>query len=553
MIINVENLTKYIKDKEIFCDISFKMYKGDKVGVIGENGIGKTTLFRTIVGELESDDGRIDFYGTFAYLPQKLVFDKNIMVSDFMKTTDSHTGFLEMLSKFNLKNIENRKVFTLSGGEKTKLYLAKLLLKNPELLILDEPTNHLEYDSIIWLEKFIKNFKGAVLMITHDRYFLDNTVSKIFEFKDKQLKEYSGNYSFYEEQKKIEYQKETLEYSEYIKEKKKLEIAARKHMDRANKYNNMSKDDFYRHKAAIIAKKSKAIINRLEKIEKKDKPLDKKTINIKFDKNSNKISEVLIRAENLAKTFDKILFSNISFNICKGKKIALLGKNGVGKSTLLKAFIGQETVNGNIYISPSANIGYFSQELKNLNYENTILDEIKNINKDESYVRTLLGCMLFSGEDVYKQINNLSLGEMARVSFLKLILQNHNLLILDEPTNFLDIPSRKVIEEALLDYKGAIIFVSHDRYFIKKISEEIWEINNNSLLQYLGGYDYYLSKKEQSPETEKNNIKEEILSLEMKLANLSFKLLNCKESEKESIERKYYDVEKKLKILKEIN
>lgn len=549
MIINVENLTKYIKHKEIFNDISFKMYKGDKVGVIGENGIGKTTLFRTIVGELEADDGRIDFYGTFAYLPQKLIFDE-ISVSDFMKTTDSYTGFLEILSKFNMKNTENRKISTLSGGEKTKLYLGKLLLKNPEILILDEPTNHLEYDSIIWLEKFIKNFKGAVLMITHDRYFLDNTVSKIFEFKDKQLKEYSGNYSFYEEQKKIEYQKETLEYSEYKKQKKKLELAAKKHMDRANKYNKMSKDDFYRHKAAVIAKKSKAIISRLEKIEKKDKPIDKKTINIKFDENSNKISEVLIRAESLSKSFDKILFSNISFNICKGRKIALLGKNGVGKSTLLKALIGQEKVEGKIYITPSAKIGYFSQELKNLNFNSNILDEIKNINKDESYVRTLLGCMLFSGEDVYKKISNLSLGEMARVSFLKLILENNNLLILDEPTNFLDIPSRKVIEEALLNYNGAVFFVSHDRYFIKKIAEEIWEIDKNSLFQYLGDYDYYLSKKEQSSEKEKNNNKEEILSLEMNIAHLSFELINCKKDEKESIERRYYNAVQKLKELK---
>ncbi|MFD3157224.1 ribosomal protection-like ABC-F family protein [Haloimpatiens sp. FM7330] len=552
MIINVENLTKYIKEKQILKDISFRMYKGDKIGVVGDNGVGKTTLFKTIVGKIEADDGKVKFYDTFGYLPQELIFDQDTGVSDFMKSTDYYEKFFEMLSKFNLRNIENRKISTLSGGEKTKLYLAKILIEDPKLLILDEPTNHLDYDSIIWLEKFIKDFKGAVLVITHDRYFLDNTVSKIFELKDKKLKEYSGNYSFYAEQKKLEYEKNMIEYGEYVKEKRKLEIAARKHMERSNRYNNMSQNDFKRHKAAKIAKRSKAIITRLEKLDKKDKPSKKKKINMKFDKSSDKTSEILIRVENLCKSFDKILFQNINFNICKGKKIAVLGKNGVGKSTLLKAIIGQENVEGNIYSSPSANIGYFSQELRNLNFENTILDEIKIINEDQSYIRTLLGCMMFRREDVYKKIGNLSLGEMARVSFLKLILQNHNVLILDEPTNFLDISSREVIEEALLDYRGAILFVSHDRYFIKKMADEIWEMSNNGLCKYLGGYNYYLNKKQKPSKMKKVNIEEQILNLEMTLAQLSFKLLNCKKNEKETIEKEYFDICEKIKKLKKL-
>jgi len=550
MLLDINNVSKFIGDKEILKDISFRLYKKDKVGIVGRNGIGKTTLLKVITSELEADSGSIKFYGKYGYLPQDLFIENDLFVYELMEETKKYGEFLELLNKFKLNGAEKQKVKSLSGGEKTKLYLIKLLLQNPDILILDEPTNHLDYETIEWLEGFINDFNGAVLMVTHDRYFLDKTVSKIFELEDKTIKEYSGGYTFYATQKKIELDKAMLEYEEYIKKKRQLEIAARKQMERANRYNDMSVNDFQRHKANKIAKRSKAIISRLENFEEKEKPKVPKNINIKLEGINDKTSDILIRAENLSKAYDRVLFRNISFNIYRNARIGLIGKNGVGKSTLLKGLIGKVKLNGNISIPPSTKIGYFSQELEELDTNSTILEELKKINNDESYVRTLLGCMLFRRDDVYKKIKSLSYGERVRVAFLKLILEENNLLILDEPTNFLDIPTREVIENALLDYEGAILFVSHDRYFVEKMAKEIWELSNSGLTQYLGNYSYYLEKKKQSQSNMNVDIKEEILKLEMQLSHISFKLMECKEEEKTDLEKEYFETAKKLKSLK---
>lgn len=551
MLLDVNNVSKSIKHKEILKDISFKLYRKDKIGIVGRNGVGKTTLLKIITSELEADSGNIKFYGSFGYLPQNLFVNNHMYVYELMNETNKYGDFLRLLNKFGLKGIEKQKIESLSGGEKTKLYLIKLLLKKPDILILDEPTNHMDNQTKEWLEDFINNFDVAVLMVTHDRYFLDKTITKIFELENKTMKEYKGGYTFYARQKQVELDKARREYDEYVKEKRKLEKAARKHMERANKYNNMSKNDFQRHKAAKIAKRAKAIISRLENMEEKKKPIVSKNINIKLEGSSDKISNILVRAEGLSKSYDRVLFENISFNIYRNSRIGLVGKNGVGKSTLLKGIMGKVQLEGNIYIAPFTKIGYFSQELEELNLDSTILEELKSINNDESYVRTLLGSMLFRRDDVYKKISNLSYGERVRVAFLKLILEENNLLILDELTNFLDIPTKEIIEDALLDYEGAILFVSHDRYFINKMAEEIWELSNNGITQYLGGYSYYLDKKLKSSSNERINIKEKILRLQMELSHISFKLMNCSDEEKGQLEKKYFDIEKELKKLKE--
>lgn len=552
MLLDVNNISKFIEDKEILKNISFKLYRNDKVGIVGRNGVGKTTLLEIITSNIEADEGTVKFYSSYGYLPQDLFMEDDLYVYKLMEKTKQYGDFLKLLNKFGIKNVENQKIKHLSGGEKTKLYLITLLLKKPEVLIFDEPTNHLDYETIEWLENFINTFNGAVLMVTHDRYFLDRTVSKIFELENKSISKYSGNYSFFANEKKIKLAKEKLEYKEYIKKKRQLEIAARKHMERANRYNDMSVDDFQRGKASKIAKKSKAIISRLENIEKKEKPKISKNINIKFEPSSNKTGDILIRAENLSKSYDKPLFSNISFNIHKNSKIGLVGRNGVGKSTLLKGIVGKIPLDGNIIISPSSKIGYFSQELEELNLKSTILQELKSVNSDESYVRTLLGCMLFRRDDVYKRIENLSYGERVRVTFLKLLLEENNLLILDEPTNFLDIPTREVIEDALMDFEGSILFVSHDRYFVEKIADEIWELSNNKLIQYLGNYSYYLDKKKISQSKDDYDMESEILKLEMQLSHISFKLMNCKENEKEELEKKYLEIAETLKKVKRV-
>ncbi|MFA5523220.1 MAG: ABC-F type ribosomal protection protein [Tissierellales bacterium] len=550
MLLDVNSISKFIEDKEILKDISFRLYRKDKIGVVGRNGIGKTTLLKVLTSELEADNGNVKFYGKYGYLPQNLFIEDNLYVYELMEETKKHGEFLELLNKFGLRDAEKQKVETLSGGEKTKLYLIRLLLQNPDILILDEPTNHLDYETIEWLEGFINDFNGAVLMVTHDRYFLDKTVFKIFELEDKTIKEYSGGYTFYANQKKIELDRARLEYRTYIKQKRKLEEAARKHMERANRYNDMSQDDFQRGKANKIAKRSKAIISRLGNMEEKAKPKVTKNINIKLEGSNDKTGTILIRAHQVSKTYDKTLFKDISFNLYRNTRVGIVGKNGVGKSTLLKGLIGKESLEGNISISPSTKIGYFSQELEELNLDSTILQELKKINNDESYVRTLLGCMLFRRDDVYKQIGNLSYGERVRVAFLKLILEENNLLVLDEPTNFLDIPTREIIEEALLDYEGSILFVSHDRYFAEKIAEEIWELSNSDLTQYLGNYSNYLNKKRQFLLKEHVDVKEEILKLEMQLSHISFKLMGCKDGEKSDLEKEYFEITKKLKELK---
>ncbi|WIV12335.1 ribosomal protection-like ABC-F family protein [Proteiniborus sp. MB09-C3] len=550
MLLDVNNISKFIEDKEILKDISFKLYKKDKVGIVGRNGIGKTTLLKVITSELEADSGTVNFYGKYGYLPQNLFVENDLYVYELMEETKKYGEFLELLNRFGLISIEGQKIRTLSGGEKTKLYLIRLLLQNPDILILDEPTNHLDYETIEWLKSFINSFNGSVLMVTHDRYFLDKTVSKIFELEDKTIKEYSGGYTFYANQKKAELDRARLEYRIYMKQKKQLEEAARKHMERANRYNDMSQSDFQRHKAAKIAKRAKAIISRLENMDKKEKPIVSKNISIKLEESSEKTGDILIRAEQVSKTYDKILFNNISFNVYRNTRIGLVGKNGAGKSTLIKGLIGKIQLEGKVSISPSAKIGYFSQELEELSLDSTILQELKEITNDEGYVRTLLGCMLFRRDDVYKRIENLSYGERVRVAFLKLILEENNLLILDEPTNFLDIPTREIIEEALLDYEGSILFVSHDRYFVEKMAEEIWELSNSSLTQYIGGYSYYLDKKKQSFSKHSIDIREEILKLEMQLSHISFKLMGCKDEEKADLEKEYFEVTQKLRVLK---
>lgn len=550
MLLNVDNISKFIKHNEILKDISFKLYRKDKVGIVGKNGIGKTTLLRILVSELESDTGHVKFYGKYGYLPQNLFIESHMYVYELMEETKKYGEFLELLNRFGLNTIEQQKIQTLSGGEKTKLYLIRLLLQNPDILILDEPTNHLDYESIEWLKNFINSFNGAVLMVTHDRYFLDKTVSKIFELEDKHITEYSGSYTFYANKKKAALDKARLEYGIYVKEKRKLEAAARKHMERANKYNNMSKDDFQRHKAAKIAKRSKAIISRLENMEEKEKPSIQKTIKIKLEGSSEKTSNILIRAEQISKTYHRTIFKNISFNIISSTRAALIGKNGVGKSTLLKSLVGKVPVEGKIYIPPSIKIGYFSQELEDLDLDCTILQEMKKTYKDESHIRTFLGCMLFRRDDVYKKIGDLSFGERVRVAFLKLMLEENHLLILDEPTNFLDIPTREIIEEALLDYEGAILLVSHDRYFVDKIATEVWELTEQGLVQYFCPYTDYLDKIKLSFSKEIIDIKEKILKLEMELSHISFKLMNCKDEEKAGLEKEYFQSLEKLKELK---
>lgn len=550
MLLNVNKVTKYVKDKKLLDNVSFKLYKNEKLGVIGDNGAGKSTLLKIIMSHISFDDGYVKKYGRIGYLPQDFSIDEEKTVEEFLKDYEMDGELMAILKSLKLKDKYSQKIITLSGGEKTRLYFAGIILSKPKILILDEPTNHMDYEGINWLEKYVSKFEGGIIVVSHDRYFLDKTVSKILELDDGKTKEYSGNYSFYKEAKDKEFERAVMEYERYKKERKKLEEAARKHMERANRYNNMSQADFYRGKAAKIAKKAKSIKSRVDHMQERNKPQKSARINLSFDNKKEKSGNILVSGENLKKSYRKTVFENISFEIAKQKRIGILGSNGVGKTTLLKAIVGREEIEGNLFISSGVKIGYFSQELKNLDDNLSVLEELKKIDKDESYVRTLLGSMLFKDEDVFKGIKDLSLGEKVRIIFLKLVLGEHNLLILDEPTNFLDIKSREKIEEALLDYNGAILFVSHDRYFIRKMAQEIWDMEKGGLTRYLGDYEYYLEKKNAKNKNENGIKKEKILTLEMELSNISFKLLSCKDTEKEELEKRYFEISKTLRDLK---
>lgn len=553
LLIDINNVYKSIGPIDLLESISFKLYKDDKSGIVGVNGSGKSTLIKIITGEIKINKGNVNTFGKIGYLPQNLNFSKNLKVRDFIKNIFDYNEFLKILNRFEIKLNEllNQNINTLSGGEKTKLYLAKIIANEPDILLLDEPTNNLDWQSIEIVEEYINQFKGGVLLISHDRHFLDNVVTEIYELDNKKLTMYNGNFSFYANEKKLKKEKAKAEYEEYKKKKKKLMEAAQIQMQRANKYNDMSKDDFQRHKSAKIAKRSKAIISRLEDIDIQERPFKPKEVNMKIDSTDEKTSTFLVRGTNISKTYDKTIFKNLSFQIKSGNRIALIGKNGSGKSTLLKAILGIENVNGEISISPSAKIGYFSQEIDTLNWENTILEELKQINIDETYIRTMLGAMLFRRDDVYKNIKDLSFGEKVRVAFTKLVMSDNNLLLLDEPTNFLDIPTREAVEEALINYSGTILFVSHDRYFVNEMAKEVWSINDGTMTVYLGDYKYYLSKRNSQKKSE-HNINEKILALEMKLSHLSFKLLSCSDEEKEVLDKKYFQLAKDLTDLKNI-
>jgi len=426
MLLSVNSITKYIKEKKILDEISFKIYNGERIGMVGDNGVGKSTLIKIIIDEISTDGGYVEKYGQIGYLPQDFVMDEEKVVEEFLKEYQSDEELIPILKRLNLKGKYDHRIETLSGGEKTRLYFARLILSKPELLILDEPTNHLDYEGIIWLQELLSAFDGGVLVVSHDRYFLEKAVSKIWEMDKGSIKEYIGSYSSYKEAKEREFERELLEYAKYKKEKRKLEIAARKLMERSNKYNDLSENDFQRGKAAKIAKRSKSIISRVTQMEEMKRPEQPSKINLFFEEEGKKTGNILVRAESLEKSYKILLFKNISFEIHKNKRIAIVGKNGVGKTTLLKGIVGIEELSGKCVISPSTKIGYFSQELKNLDEDLTVLEEVKKVERDQAHARNLLASMLFKEADVFKQIKNLSLGEKVRIIFLKLVLFHHD-------------------------------------------------------------------------------------------------------------------------------
>jgi ATP-binding cassette subfamily F protein 3 len=544
IVLSCNNVSKAYMVENIIENISFTVNDNEKVGLIGLNGAGKTTLFNILTENLEPDSGEIYVAKgkKLGYLKQNTIIESNMSIMDEMllifddvikleeklhELSHKISSFAEEKGSAELEALMNiyselseqfveadgysfrsiikgvlkglgfsedefdKPINILSGGQKSRVMLAQLLLKKADILLLDEPTNHLDIEAISWLEKYIKNFKGAVIIISHDRYFLDNTVNRIFLMENKSLKSFNGNYTEFVKKRKIELEQAMKQYDEYEREIERQEEMIRRLHAYGSKRN--IRQAFSRQKA-------------LDKIKKMDKPsVDSKKFKLKFTPKINSGRDVL-SVNDVAVSFDgQQVFKNVNLKIYKGEKVGIIGPNGIGKSTLLKVIANIiKDYSGEIEYGHYVNIGYYDQEQTNLNNENTVIDEIWDEVPTLNYytIRKYLAQFLFYGDDIYKLIEDLSGGEKGRLSLLKLMTSNANFLLLDEPTNHLDIDSKEVLEDSLINYEGTILVVSHDRYFLNKVVNKIYDLSEDGAFEYLGNYDYYLEKKAELDETD---------------------------------------------------
>ncbi len=484
MILNIANLNKTYVGKQILKGVTFHIEDKEKAAIVGINGSGKTTLIKCILGEEEPDDSEtviaLSKGKKIGYLAQQHADMPGAEEDIPTDLTDAKALAMKQEIEAFGDDFD-----TLSGGQKTRKRLEEILLTKPDLLILDEPTNHLDIESIQWLEKVLKRYDGAVLLVSHDRYFLDHVVTKIIDLDNGRARMYRGNYSEYAEKKK---QIRDAELKAYYNQQ--ADIAHQQAViDKLKQFN--------REKSI---KRAESREKALAKVELLDKPeeLDNE-MRLALTPHLQSGNDVLSVKE-LSKSFgEKTLFSNISFEIKRGEHVAVIGANGTGKTTLLKILNEQEpATTGSFKLGTNVEIGYYDQEHAVLHMEKTIFDEIQDDYPylNDTKVRNVLAAFLFRGDDVYKRIGDLSGGEQGRVSLAKLMLSNANFLILDEPTNHLDIQGREVLEDAIQNYEGTVLYVSHDRYFINKTATRILELFENRFDNYIGDYDYYLEKKE---------------------------------------------------------
>jgi len=459
MILNISNLSKSYVGQSVLKEVSFHLEEKEKAAIVGINGSGKTTLLRCILGIEEADEGGIAFSKDkkMAYLAQQ------------------HADMEQ----------EDEEYESLSGGKKTKKRLEEILMEKPDLLILDEPTNHLDIGSIQWLEKVLKRYDGAVLLVSHDRYFLDKIVTKVIDLERGKARMYLGNYTAYVEKKKMIREAERKAYENQQAEIKHQEAVIEK------------LKQFNREKSIKRAESREKLLSKVERLEQ---PEDlQNEMRLLFMPREASGNDVLV-AKDLGKSFDgKRLFSHGTFSIQRGEHVAVIGDNGTGKTTLLKILNGLiQADEGEFRLGSKVKIAYYDQEHAVLHMEKTLFDEIQDTYPDmnNTRVRNVLAAFLFTGDDVYKKVGDLSGGERGRVSLAKLMLSDANFLILDEPTNHLDIQGKEVLEEAIRNYEGTVLYVSHDRYFINQTATRIMELFSNRFDNYIGNYDYYLEKKE---------------------------------------------------------
>ena len=597
IVLSCNNVSKYFGIDLIIKNITFSIGEGEKVGLVGVNGAGKSTLFKILCQELSYDEGELYIAKStrIGYLEQNNILDSDKKVYD--EVVEVFTPLIEMerelrrleekiaqlgkkpspppelqllmekyahtLEEFDKKNGYGfrsevrgvlrglgfseeefqQPIIQLSGGEKTRVSLAKLLLSKPDILMLDEPTNHLDIEAVEWLEGFLRDYQGTVLMISHDRYFLDQLVTRIMEIENHQLESYNGNYTDFIKKKEIIREQQ---FKAYVEQQK--EIYRQKDMIRRLRQHGTEK--------LITRAKSKE--KQLAKVEELAPPSgERPRARIQFNI-ANSSGNDILSVQDLGKSFeDSSLFSNVSFDIYRGERVALIGPNGIGKSTLFKMILNKTDVTeGKLQLGHNIDLGYYDQEQGDLHLNKSIIDEIwdDHTYMDETQVRTLLGSFLFKGEDVFKRVDTLSGGEKAKLSLLKLILSNSNFLLLDEPTNHLDIDSKEVLEDALLQYDGTLFAISHDRYFLNRVATKIIELDPHGANIYLGNYDYYLEKKKEL------SIEEEIIETktrtqikeERRKAKEKQSRLRQLAKEREKIEEKIMELEEKLEDLEKL-
>lgn len=545
IVISANQLTKLYGIDEILTDVSFHINAGDRVGIVGANGAGKSTLLNILSGELSCDSGNyyISSDLKIGYFRQNDLFTSEKTVYEEMLSIFSHLIQMEndmtqlsekiaelsakpdsdhhqeeiqkLLSEydrlsetFRLQNgysykseiagvlnsmafppsFFDKKTNSLSGGERTRLALAALLLKKPDILLLDEPTNHLDIGTLKWLEQYLRSYQGTIVIISHDRYFLDHTVNRIFEIENKRLSVYEGNYTFYAQEKKVRLVSELRAY-----ERQQSEIKRQEEMIRRFKERGTEK----------LAKRAKSREKMLEKMDAPEKPVvSNAQMKIQF-KESTKSGNDTLQAFDIGKSYGtgdqkRTLFSGVSFDIKRGERICIIGPNGTGKTTLLKMIMSEiPPSEGHIKVGHNIVFGYYDQEQTMLSETSTVIEEMRDAYSlySDTQLRGLLGRFLFRNDDVFKPVGALSGGERARLALLKLMLSGANMLILDEPTNHLDIASKEVFEDALIDFPGTCVIVSHDRYLLNKVPTSIYELTKDGITVFPGNYDYYNEKK----------------------------------------------------------
>ncbi len=530
MLIKCNKIKKDFGDVSVLKDINLEIERGERVGLVGGNGAGKTTLANIIFGNLICDAGEI-IWGEedlkVGYLIQSTYYTSNTINSMFQDTKEVIKGFFERAGQLGLKNVkswDNTRFDGLSGGEKTKLALAHIWAEKPNLLILDEPTNHMDFQGIQWLINEINKYKGTIIIISHDRYFLDECVGRIIELENGVIHSYKGNYTFYRNEKKRQYDSQLNAYS--IQEKYKQKIAQdihqlknwsdKSHRESRKKAKQVAgKKEYFRAKAKKKDKQVKSKLKRIEKIELEGvkKPNAEAKINFEFD-GVEKKGKRMIEAINISKAYgEHVLFKNSSFYIQRGDRIGLFGRNGCGKSTLIKAVMGEESLDdGKMSISASAQIAYLSQDVLELNEEKTVLEVFDIVSKEKlSKARTLLSNMGFTQLMINKQIRQLSLGERTRIKIAQLILNENTMLILDEPTNHLDLRSREKLEETLEAYNGTILIASHDRYMLERICDKLLVFENGSIKRNEYGFKEYIDRNQKTDQCPQNKEEEKLI------------------------------------------